>query len=119
MSCCICSLPARGALCGHCAADPDATARHICDVLALCEQTHTRLLAELSADDTRRFLNVKRARRAAAAKGTLDTFNGRHAEAMARGDALADMLSADATLNDTRAWAERAQAELEALAVTL
>ena len=67
MSCCICSLPARGALCGHCAADPDATARHICDVLALCEQTHTRLLAELSADDTRRFLNVKRARRAAAA----------------------------------------------------
>ena len=29
------------------------------------------------------------------------------------------MLSADATLNDTRAWAERAQAELEALAVTL
>ena len=35
MSCCICSLPARGALCGHCAADPDATARHICDVLAL------------------------------------------------------------------------------------
>ena len=68
----------------HCAADPDATARHICDVLALCEQTHTRLLADLSADDTRRFLNVKRAR-AAAAKGTLDTFNGRHAEAMARG----------------------------------
>ena len=62
MSCCICSLPARGALCGHCAADPDATARHICDVLALCEQTHTRLLADLSADDTRRFLNVKRAR---------------------------------------------------------
>ena len=23
-----------------------------CDVLALCEQTHTRLLADLSADDT-------------------------------------------------------------------
>ena len=30
-------------------------------------------------------------------KGTLDTFNGRHVEAMAR-DRLSDMLSADATL---------------------
>lgn len=122
ITCRVCRTPAPAhddavLLCAHCRSNPDATARHVADVLALSERTAERLLGNLSTEDTRRYLAVCQARRAARDGGTMAGFERRYAATVARGDALAELLCAMDVLAETRAWAERAQTELDALGV--
>lgn len=120
ITCRVCDAPAPPAddaalLCPRCRTHPERARRHIDTVLALAERHAERLLRDLYTVDTARYLALCQARRAARTAGAMDKFRRRYAATLAHGDALADVLTAMDALTETRVWATRAHAELDAL----
>lgn len=103
-------------LCPRCRTHPAAALAHVERVLLLAERHAERLLRDLSAADTARYLALCQTRRAARTAGAMDGFRRRYAATLAQGDALADVLTAMDALSETRAWAARARDEVDALA---
>lgn len=102
-------------LCPRCRAQPTKALAHVERVLTMAERHAERLLRDLSADDTGRYLALSRAKWAARTAGAMAGFQRRYAATLAQGDALADVLTAMDALAETRAWAARAHEELDAL----
>lgn len=102
-------------LCPRCRAQPTKALAHVERVLLLAERHAERLLRDLSAADTGRYLALFQARRAARTAGAMAGFQRRYAATLAHGDALADVLTAMDALTETRAWAARARTEVDAL----
>lgn len=102
-------------LCPRCRTQPTAALAHVERVLTMAEHHAERLLRDLSAADTGRYLALCQARRAARTAGAMAGFQRRYAATLAQGDALADVLTAMDALAETRAWAARARTEVDAM----